>query len=151
MQDVLKRLYFKLRFGISMKRREVKTMLTTILKFESSKGENLIGTVDSDSVKEFQKLQKKIVQDLMKMGDDLLEGKIPMPVAGAKLDSQAVAIISMETMGTGDHSGWYSKTSQESRFDHQSTYDGFVNFCDSLLADILAKAGSGGHGHGKKK
>ena len=126
-------------------------MLTTFLKFESSKGENLLGTVDSDSVKDFSKLQKHVVQDLQKMGDDLLDGKIPMPALGAKLDTQAVAIISMETMGTGEHAGWYSKITQESRFDHQGTYDGFVDFCNSLLADILAKAGPKGHGHGKKQ
>ena len=125
-------------------------MLTTYLKFEGNRGEGLIGTVDSVSVKDFQKLQKKITQDMLKMGDDVLEGRIPIN-KGAELNPQAVAIVSMETVGTGDHAGWYSKTTQESRFDHQGTYDAFVDFNDSLLSDILEKAGDKGHGHGKKK
>jgi len=150
MRDLLKRIYFKYRFGISFKRREVKNMLTTTLKLESNKGDGIIGSVDSDNVKEFQKLQKKIIQDLIKMGDDILDGKVPLPAPGAVLDPQGVIIISMETMGTGDHKGWYSKVTQESRFDHQGTYDGEIDFCNSMLADILAKFPKG-HGHGKKK
>jgi hypothetical protein len=147
LENIGKRLYYKLRFGINFRQKEVKTMLTTVLKFESSKGTSLIGTVDTENAKEFQKLQKHIIQALTKMGDDIVDGNLKLPELGAKLTTQAVAVISMETMGTGANAGWYSKTSQESRFDHTGTYEGFVDFSDSLLKDVLSKWK--GHGHGK--
>jgi len=123
-------------------------MLTTVLKLESNKGDSLIGTVDSSSVKEVQKLQKYIVNSLVKMGDDILEGNVSLPELGAVLSPQGVIIISMETMGTGDHTGWYAKVTQESRYDHEGTYAEEIDFCNALLADILAKFPKG-HGHGK--
>ena len=124
-------------------------MLTTLVKFESNKGQGLVGSIDTTSVGEFQKLQKKITSDFIKMGDDMVSGSAAIN-KGSKLSTQAVVTVSMETIGTGDHKGFYTRTSQESRFDSQGTYDAFVDFCDNLLTDILAKAGSGGSGHGKK-
>jgi len=118
-------------------------MLTTYLKFDGSDGISFVGSVESDSVKDFQKMQKHIVNALIKVGDDMVAGLLPI-ATDAKSKPQFSSVISMETVGSGNDSGFYIKNSSEYRFDHRQNYEGQIDFCKNLLANVKDE-------HGKKK
>ena len=118
-------------------------MLTTILKFEGSDGTSFVGAVESDSIKDFQKMQKHIVNALLKLGDDSVAGVLPI-ATDAKSKPPFSSVISMETVGSGNDSGFYAKNSSEYRFDHKQNYDAEIDFCKNLLANVKDE-------HGKKK
>jgi hypothetical protein len=137
---LLQRLYFKFRFGINFRRKEVKTMLTTILKFEGSDGTAFVGAIESKDVKDFQQMQKHIIHALLKLGDDGVSGITPK-ATDAKVKPQLTSTISMETVGSGELSGFYAKSTGTYKFNHPQNYQAEVDFCTDLLQDVKHKFG----------